>query len=143
MKCNEGGSVTVRRVQQSDCDAVQRLIEPYVKKKILLARTIDELNDLLAGGFVAECNGEVVGFAALEVYSRKLAEIRSLVVSEPYQHRGIGRQLVKACVAEARRLQVMEVLAISSSEAFFRSCGFDYTLPDEKKAFFFSIRERP
>jgi N-acetylglutamate synthase-like GNAT family acetyltransferase len=135
--------VTIREVQPQDRPAVIGLIEPYVVQRKLLRRTFDEVDDLLRHGFVAECAGEIVGFAALEIYSRKLAEIRSLAVADGFQRRGIGRQLVAACIALARERRILEVMAISSSEVFFRSCGFDYTLPDEKKAFFFQTRQEP
>ena len=42
----------------------------------------------------------------------------------------------------ARARDVMEILAITSSESFFRACGFDFTLPDEKKALFLQTRKR-
>ena len=35
-----------------------------------------------------------------------------------------------------------KVMAISSSEEFFKNCGFDYSLPDQKKAFFCQLRPR-
>jgi amino-acid N-acetyltransferase len=54
---------------------------------------------------------------------------------------GVGRHLVDACVARARDLQILEVMAITSSEAFFLACGFDFTLPGEKKALFIQTRE--
>lgn len=142
MNADDYEPIAVRPVVGSDRDAVVNLIEPYIQEKILLARTSAELHELLDSGFVAECGGEVIGFAALEVYSPKLAEIRSLAVDARFQGQGVGRQLVAECVAEASRREVMEVMAISSSEVFFRSCGFDFTLPGEKKAFFFSTRER-
>jgi len=33
------------------------------------------------------------------------------------------------------------VMAITSSDSFFQSCGFDYTLPGEKRALFIQTRE--
>jgi hypothetical protein len=32
-------------------------------------------------------------------------------------------------------------MAITSSDEFFRSCGFDFTLPGEKKALFMLTRD--
>jgi len=108
----------------------------------LLPRTYDELNDLLPSFFIAEMNGAIVGCAALEIYSRKLAEIRSLAVAPQVQGKGIGRLLVEACVQLAQEKNVLEVMAITSSEDFFKSCGFDFTLPGEKKALFYQTRDR-
>ena len=71
----------------------------------------------------------------------KLAEIRSLAVVPEFQGKGVGRLLVEECVERARKRDVLEVMAITSSEVFFRSCGFDFTLPGEKKALFISTSE--
>ncbi|MGB7324458.1 MAG: N-acetylglutamate synthase, partial [Rubripirellula sp.] len=43
----------------------------------------------------------------------------------------------------AKDLNVMEVMAISSSEKFLQGCGFDFALPDQKKALFCQLRPRP
>ncbi len=129
-------AIVVRRVEQADHALVLALLKPYVDQKKLLRRTIDELDVLLTNGFVASCDGQIAGFASLEVYSRKLAEVRALVVADDQQKKGIGKLLVEACIQRARELDIMEVMAISSAESFFMSCGFGFTLPDEKKAFF-------
>jgi N-acetylglutamate synthase-like GNAT family acetyltransferase len=133
--------VTVRPARGADIRPLAELIEPFVRERKLLPRTIDELALLLPNYFVADAGGRLVGCAALEIYSSKLAEVRSLVVVPECQGQGVGRQLVEACVNRAREEQVLEVMAITSSEEFFRSCGFDFTLPGEKKALFLQTRE--
>lgn len=136
-------TITIRRAHEADIDALSELIEPFVEDGKLLPRTYDELEELLPNCFVAEApGGEIVGCAALEIYSRKLAEIRSLAVKPVAQGQGIGTMLVRACVALARERGILEVMAITSSEDFFRSCGFDFTLPGEKKALFRQTRDR-
>lgn len=131
----------VRQATEADLPAIEMFIEPFVDDGKLLPRTYDELNELLPSFFIAELNGQIVGCAALEVYSRKLAEIRSLAVSPAMQGKGIGKLLVEACIALAREKNVLEVMAITSSEGFFKSCGFDFTLPGEKKALFYQTRD--
>lgn len=120
---------------------LERFIEPFVKQGRLLPRTQDELEELTRHGFVAVHNSQIVGFAALEIYSVKLAELRSLAVSSDYQGQGIGKALVTACVNRAKQQNVFEVMAITSSDEFFQRCGFDFTLPGEKKALFLQTRE--
>jgi amino-acid N-acetyltransferase len=83
-----------------------------------------------------------VGFAALEIYSPKLAELRSLAVSSQFQGQGIGKALVQACLDLAKTRRIFEVLTITSSEEFFQKCGFDFTLPGERKALFHQTREQ-
>jgi N-acetylglutamate synthase-like GNAT family acetyltransferase len=131
----------VRRATEADIAAIEAFIEPYVDDGKLLPRTYAELTELLPSFFIAELDGQIVGCAALEIYSRKLAEIRSLAVSPAVQGKGIGRLLVEACIELARERNVLEVMAITSSEDFFKACGFDFTLPGEKKALFYQTRD--
>ncbi|MFO7322083.1 MAG: GNAT family N-acetyltransferase [Chloroflexota bacterium] len=134
-------NVTVRPATPEDIPASAELIRLYVEQGKLLPRTLEEFDELLPTMFVAELDGRVVGCAALEIYSRKLAEIRSLAVAPDVQGLGVGKQLVQACVNLAREKNVLEVMAITSSDAFFMACGFNYTLPGEKKALFIQTRD--
>ena len=133
--------VTIRPANDDDAKPLAVFIHPFVEQKKLLPRTEAELEWLVTQGFIAESDGQIVGFAALEIYSPKLAEVRSLAVSETVRGQGVGKRLVEACINRARERQILEVMAISSAEDFFRSCGFNFTLPDEKKAFFLQTRD--
>lgn len=124
---------------------IHALLRPYVAQRLLLQRSEAEVIELTRHGFVAETDDSIrqpVGFAAIEIYSPKLAELQCLAVHHDHRRAGVGRDLVEACVQRARELNVMEVLAISSSEDFLRSCGFDFSLPDQKKAMFCQLRPR-
>lgn len=101
----------------------------------------------MANGYVAEVTDpsgakSIVGFSAVEIYSRKLGEIQCLAVAEGYQGNGIGTALVKACVDRAREKGILEVMAISASEGFLRQLGFDYSLPEQKRALFCQLHSR-
>ena len=87
-------------------------------------------------------NKKVVGFSAVEIYSRKLSEIQCLAVADGYQGNGIGSALVKACVEHAREKGILEVMAISASDGFLRQLGFDYSLPEQKRALFCELHSR-
>jgi amino-acid N-acetyltransferase len=78
----------------------------------------------------------------VEIYSRKLAEVQSLAVRDGFQKLGIGRELIHRVIERARDVGVMEVMAISASDSFLIHCGFDYALPDQKKALFYQLRPR-
>ena len=121
---------------QDDLEDVQNFLKPFMDRKELLQRTSIEMQLLLKHAFLCRANGELVGFAALEIYSKKLGEIQCLAVSSSFRRKGIGGQLVRKCVARARAEKVKELMAISASEDMFFSCGFDYSLPQQKRAFF-------
>jgi N-acetylglutamate synthase-like GNAT family acetyltransferase len=144
VECNMPDSettVAIRSVRPDDLPAIAAFIEPFVKEGKLLPRTTQELDDLLAHGFVAEAAGTIVGFAALEIYSPKMSEIRSLAVAPEFRGVGVGKRLVQCCVERAKEFHVLEIMAITSNEQFFKRCGFDFTLPGEKKALFLQTRE--
>lgn len=132
----------IRPAHLSDAPAIQALVEPYVRQRVLLRRSLDEIRDLTRNGFIAERNGRVIGFAAVDIYSKKLAELQCLAVAQDVQRKGVGRRLVQACIDCARKHQVLELMAITAAEEFFRECGFDYALPDQKKALFVNTRPR-
>lgn len=138
--------IVIRQALPNDAPAIHALLRPYVMQRLLLARSEAEIIELTRHGFVAQTEVSeptLVGFSAIEIYSPKLAELQCLAVLQQYQGSGVGRALVNACVQRARELNVMEVMAISSSEQFLKTCGFDYALPDQKKALFCQLRPRP
>ncbi len=146
--------IRIRQASPADALAIHALMRPYVMQHLLLARTEAEVIELTRHGFVAvrvediesdedEEEAELVGFSAVEIYSPKLAELQCLAVHHRYQGTGVGRSLVRHCVERAKSLNVMEVMAISSSEKFLQGCGFDFSLPDQKKALFCQLRPRP
>ena len=136
----------IRSAHYDDLDKIQALLEPFVQQRKLLRRLESELILLMANGFVAEISvegkSEIVGFAAVEIYSRKLGEIQCLAVRDGYHGRGIGSDLVRACVERARKKGILEVMAISASDEFLRKLGFDYSLPEQKRALFFQLHSR-
>ena len=131
-------SFQIRSSQPRDQGLILDLIEPFVRQQLLIPRSAKEVSDLLEHGFVAIDGDELVGFAAIEIYSRKLAEIQCLAVSSQAHGMGIGTQLIAACLAKAKEHQVLEVMAISSSGDFLEKCGFDYSLPGHKRALFYN-----
>ncbi len=133
---------SIRPATLADVADLDRFLAPFIEQGRLLPRTIDELEDLTDDGFLAIVDDQIVGFAALEVYSPKLAEIRSLAVDPQFRRHGIGRGLVQACIDRAKDRHIFEILAVTSSEEFFQRCGFDFTLPGEKKALFLQTREK-
>lgn len=138
----ELANYTIRAATDDDLSAVMALLRIFVEQRKLLRRTRAETAALLSTGFVAELNGEMVGFASVEIYSKKLAEIQCLAVKDEHQGHGLGSNLVRHCLELARQRGVMEVMAISSSEKFLQNLGFDYSLPDQKRALFYQLRTR-
>jgi amino-acid N-acetyltransferase len=47
-------------------------------------------------------------------------------VASSHERRGVGRQLVQACLDEARELGIKQVFALTYQPGFFEKMGFDF-----------------
>ena len=132
---------TTRPAKPDDLATVTKFLQPFVDSQFILPRTSVQLELLLRHAFVAELVGEIVGFAAVEIYSKKLAEIQCLAVSESCRRKGVAQTLVNLCVERATEEKVREVMAITAIESLFQRCGFDYALPGQTRALFVQTHE--
>ncbi len=89
----------------------------------------------------AKVNGELVGCCALQVYSKRLAEVRSLAVHPDFQDCGVASKLVECCTQRARDRGVKELFAVTSQTSFFERLGFA-TFRREKTAMFLEVTPR-
>ncbi|MEM9943450.1 MAG: GNAT family N-acetyltransferase, partial [Planctomycetota bacterium] len=126
--------INVIPANQDDLAEITQFLNPFMDDRRLLRRSSVELQLLLKHSFKAISGSTIVGFCALEIYSKKLAEIQCLAVHDSHRRLGIGKRLVHCCVQRARDEKVKELMAISSSDEMFMACGFDYSLPHQKRA---------
>ncbi|MGB2754991.1 MAG: N-acetyltransferase [Phycisphaerae bacterium] len=116
--------VAVRKACMRDVEAIHALITEFARRDSMLPRSRAELYDSLRDYQVAVVAGRVVGCGALVIAWENLGEIRSLAVAEEFQRKGIGGRLIEACLAEARRLGINRVFALTNNPAFFKRLGF-------------------
>jgi len=114
----------VRKAVGADVAALTSLIGRYAAKGIMLPRTDAEVFESLRDFFVYTEDEVIRGACALSLCEDNLAEIRSLAVARGHTGKGIGRQLVEACVNEARAIGVKTVFALTYQTAFFKKLGF-------------------
>lgn len=107
---------------------IYHLIQQAAKTHRILPRSKKELSEVVDSFFVAQEDGKIIGCCALEIYNKKIGEIRSLVVNENYRKRGIGKKLVLECVKKAKKAKLREVLSITDKINFFKKMGFDTCL---------------
>ena len=99
--------------------------------------SLPDIEPLLDSFWVAELDGRVVGCCCLEVYSPKIAELRSLAVRAEARGHGLGAALTAAAVAEAERRGIPQVLVVTSNREFFERLNFGPCLT-EKYALFWN-----
>ena len=125
----------IRSADIKDIPRIEALINENLDK--LLPRETGEIEQLINSFYVYELDGDIQGCCCLEVYSKKIAEIRTVAVRERYRGRGIGSALVKHALEEGKRRNIYEIMVVTSSLEYFAGLGFD-TCMNEKYAMFWS-----
>jgi amino-acid N-acetyltransferase len=118
------GLLKTRKAKISDLKQVQKLINDFAKREQMIPRSLNELYETVRDFFVCEADGKICGVCALHVMWEDLAEIRSLAVDGKYQKKGLGRDLVRQCLKEARALGMNKVFALTYRPEFFEKLGF-------------------
>jgi len=129
-------SIHFRKATLADIPAMQRLVAPKVEDGTILVRSNDELATNIRSYILAFDGERLIGFTALHVHSPELAEIRSLIVDEPYRNQGIGAELVNLSIEEGKKLGLKRVLALTYAARFFEKLSFSEipkeSLPEHK-----------
>jgi len=114
----------VRKAKISEIVQIQKLINRYAEKDLMLPRSLSELYENLRDLFVSEDGGSLLGCCALHVSWQDLAELKSLAVDESHKGKGIGRALIEAVLKEAKELKINKVFVLTYVPELFKKYGF-------------------
>jgi len=116
----------IRKAKIGEIREIQKMLAIRAERGDLLPRSLSELFDNLRDIFVYldDDESEIIGTCSMHICWEDLAEIRSLVVREPYHGQGIGKKLVEACVSEALSLGLNRIFALTYKVEFFHKLGF-------------------
>ena len=114
----------IRKAKINDAKNIQKLVNYYADKKIMLPRALNEIYENIQGYFIIELNKKIIGCSALAVSWEDLAEIKSLAVSPSHGRKGLGTKLVEACEREARKIGIKKIFVLTYVPEFFGKLGF-------------------
>ncbi|HVQ16371.1 MAG TPA: GNAT family N-acetyltransferase [Vicinamibacterales bacterium] len=114
----------VRGATDADVDTIHRLVSTHVTEGRLLPRSRAEIAARINRFIVAVDNGGVVGCADLAPLSRRVAEVRSLVVAGGARSCGIGRRLVGELEKRALASSFESLTAFTHTPGYFVQLGF-------------------
>jgi len=114
----------VERAIIPDVPQIQKLINDYANKGLMLPRPLSEIYESIRDYLVVKEGDRVVACAALHVNWSDLAEIRSVAVADDKKKTGIGASLVKACLGEAETLGIKTIFCFTYQPDFFKRMGF-------------------
>jgi N-acetylglutamate synthase-like GNAT family acetyltransferase len=127
--------IHIRPAERADMPAIRALVRMFPKQ--LVQHDLPRASSF----FVAVAGGQVIGCCALQIYSKRIAEVRSLAVHPDYQDRGVASALVERARQRARERGVKEIFAVTSQIGFFQRLGFS-TFRQEKTAMFCDLRQK-
>ncbi len=108
----------------ADIPKMQEIVKEEVQSGKILLRTEDEMATTIRSYTVVKVNDKIAGFTATHIHSPRLAEVRSLVVAKEFRGLKLGKQLVEACIKEAKEYGIKQLLSLTYEQGFFESCGF-------------------
>ena len=113
----------LRKATIDDVEKIYKLINDFAAKNVMLPRSLSELYENIRDFFVFIQDDTLVGCAALHIFWKDLAEIKSVAVLETTQRKGIGRKLVRVCIREARKLRIAKMFVLTYVPEFFEKSG--------------------
>jgi amino-acid N-acetyltransferase len=114
----------LRKARAADVAVMHRLINHFAERDEMLPRSLNELYENLRDYFLAADGDEVVACCALHVMWEDLAELKSLAVREDHQGKGLGSELVEACLEDARTVGMPRVFVLTYIPDYFERFGF-------------------
>ena len=114
----------VRAALAVDADRILTLVNELALQQVMLPRSPASVIENLRDFVVAEWDGVFAGCGALAITWTDLAEVRSLAVHPTYQKHGIGRALVDALIADAKRIGIARLYAFTYVPGFFEKMQF-------------------
>ena len=115
----------IRPATVADIPACGRIINDCAEYGLMLHRSPGYLYEHTRDFHVAVEKNEVQGVCGLNIIWANLAEVYALAVAPAHRGRGLGRELVEACIAEARALSILRLMALTYEKAFFARLGFE------------------
>lgn len=114
----------IEKARITDAAQMHKLINQFATRQEMLPRALSEIYENIRDYFVVREGGKVIACVALHVSWSDLAEIKSLAVADGCQDKGMGKELVKKCLEEAKELGIATVFCLTYKPEFFRKCGF-------------------
>jgi amino-acid N-acetyltransferase len=115
----------IRKATVNDIPGIKSIIDHYAKQEKMLPRSLSELYEFTRSFYVCEIDNEIIGCCALQVSWEDMAEVLSFAVKPEYREQGIGTELIKACLKEAKDFAINNVFTLTYAVPFFEKQGFE------------------
>jgi N-acetylglutamate synthase-like GNAT family acetyltransferase len=116
----------VRRARPQDAARIAGLNNTFADEGQMLRRT-PEMISLAIDDYVVvqSATGELLACGALKEYSPSVAEVAAIAVAREAHGKGLGRAIVCAVEALARKRGIHDVFALTLQPEFFSAIGYE------------------
>lgn len=116
----------VRRARPADAATISRLNDTFAADGQMLKRS-PEMIALAIDDYVVvqSAAGRLLACGALKEYSPSVAEVAAIAVSREAHGKGLGRAIVSAVEALARKRGIYDVFALTLQPEFFTAIGYE------------------
>ncbi|HIH43928.1 MAG TPA: N-acetyltransferase [Candidatus Methanoperedenaceae archaeon] len=114
----------LRKATINDVTGIKNLVNTYADQNLMLPRSLSELYENIREFFVFEEDGKLIACGAMHTTWEDYGEVLSMAVQPERRRQGIGSQVLRACLDEARQLGVRKVITLTYVPEFFEKHGF-------------------
>jgi len=116
--------IVFKNATLQDIKSMQELVKPEVENGTILARSDDEISTNIRSYILAKNDDLLLGFGAVHFHTPTLAEVRSLIVSPKTRGKGVGKNIVKNLLLDAKKYGAQKIFTLTYKRSFFESLGF-------------------
>ena len=123
------GNLPIRRAHVFDVEDMLALINSCATSNLMLPRGPKYIYENIRDFVVIEAQTEmgepqIVACGSLHVLWKDTAEIRSLTTHPEFRGRGLGSNIVRYLVEDAKQIGIEQIIALTLIEEFFKTLGF-------------------
>ncbi|MDH5717359.1 MAG: GNAT family N-acetyltransferase [Spirochaetia bacterium] len=110
-----------------DGNEILELLTPYINQKILIPRSIEQIEKGIKNTWIAKSReNKIVATASIIFFSNNLCEIRALVVDKKYQSKNVGKNLITQIISflTENYPTPLQIFALTYAVEFFKKIGF-------------------
>jgi len=116
---------TIRTARPTDVRAGHTLVDPFVRRRLLVATELIGYYEAVQEFLVAvDAEGGVIGCGSLHVLWEDLGEVRTLAVRPDRRRQGVGRALLASLLERAGELGLRRLFCLTFEVTFFGQSGF-------------------
>jgi amino-acid N-acetyltransferase len=120
--------IQIKEAKKKDFEELKNIISKGAKEGKILKRNKNELQKLVLQKnlLIAIDEEKIIGLAALDYYSKRFSELRTLYILPEHRSKGAGAMLVNAVIEKAKKKKIKELMTITTKETaeWFKRHGF-------------------